>query len=83
MQITRYKKNLNIICECSSIQFLTSGAGSKAWKGDIHDSPHHDNVKFYYDGQGFMSVQLTKLTAHIVFYDASGRVRYELNLPTK
>ncbi|XP_057514488.1 purple acid phosphatase 3-like [Actinidia eriantha] len=62
----------------SSIQFLTSGGGSKAWKGDIHDKPLHDNLKFYYDGQGFMSVRLTKLNAQIAFYDVLGNVRHHL-----
>ncbi|KAL3655078.1 Purple acid phosphatase 17 [Castilleja foliolosa] len=57
----------------SPIQFLTSGAGSKAWRGDLKNL-NEETLKFFYDGQGFMSVQLTKSDAEIVFYDVMGRV---------
>ncbi|GFP96516.1 purple acid phosphatase 17 [Phtheirospermum japonicum] len=56
----------------SPIQFLTSGAGSKAWRGDLKNL-NEEALKFFYDGQGFMSVQLTKSNAEIVFYDVLGR----------
>ncbi|KAM2329861.1 purple acid phosphatase 17-like [Malus sylvestris] len=57
------------------IQYLTSGAGSKAWRGDIK---RYNNraMKFYYDGQGFMSVKLAGSDAEIAFYDVLGRVLY-------
>ncbi|XP_022735153.1 purple acid phosphatase 17-like [Durio zibethinus] len=60
----------------SSIQFLTSGAGSKAWRGDLK---LHDNhaVKFVYDGQGFMSVKMTENSALIAFYDVAGKVLHK------
>ncbi|KAG6736220.1 hypothetical protein POTOM_061052 [Populus tomentosa] len=57
----------------SPIQFLTSGAGSKAWRGDIKKQKT-GGLKFFYDGQGFMSVQLTRDAAEIAFYDVSGNV---------
>ncbi|XP_062158518.1 purple acid phosphatase 17-like [Alnus glutinosa] len=57
----------------SSIQFLTSGAGSKAWRGDIKGH-NKEGLNFFYDGQGFMSVQLTQLDAEIVFYDVFGNI---------
>ncbi|KAI9384296.1 hypothetical protein POPTR_012G042200v4 [Populus trichocarpa] len=57
----------------SPIQFLTSGAGSKAWRGDIKKQKT-GGLKFFYDGQGFMSVQLTQDAAEIAFYDVSGNV---------
>uniref|UniRef100_A0A7N2L7F0 Purple acid phosphatase n=1 Tax=Quercus lobata TaxID=97700 RepID=A0A7N2L7F0_QUELO len=58
----------------SPIQFLTSGAGSKAWRGDVNVKRlNSDDVKFFYDGQGFMSVQLTKAEAVVVFYDVFGK----------
>ncbi|KAK9278033.1 hypothetical protein L1049_027590 [Liquidambar formosana] len=63
----------------SPIQFLTSGGGSKAWKGDIDDQNRHE-LKFYYDGQGFMSVQLTQTHAEIVFYDVFGGALHNLKL---
>ncbi|KAI4352073.1 hypothetical protein L6164_006359 [Bauhinia variegata] len=63
----------------SQIQFLTSGGGSKAWKGDINKN-NLDGVKFYYDGQGFMSMELEKSNAKIVYYDIFGQVLNELNL---
>ncbi|KAH9745980.1 Purple acid phosphatase 8 [Citrus sinensis] len=57
----------------SGIQFLTSGGGSKAWKGDIDWwNPKED--KFYYDGQGFMSVQITPTEVDVAFYDIFGNV---------
>ena len=57
----------------SPVQFLTSGAGSKAWRGDIKKQKT-GGLKFFYDGQGFMSVQLTRDAAEIAFYDVSGNV---------
>ncbi|PON79273.1 Acid phosphatase, type [Parasponia andersonii] len=62
----------------SPIQFLTSGAGSKAWRGDIKGL-NKEGVSFFYDGQGFMSVQLTPTEAEIAFYDVLGRVLHRLN----
>ncbi|KAG8379509.1 hypothetical protein BUALT_Bualt07G0095900 [Buddleja alternifolia] len=60
----------------SPIQFLTSGAGSKAWRGDV-DTSNREEVKFFYDGQGFMSVQMTQSDVEIVFYDVFGRVLHK------
>nr|AAF60315.1 putative purple acid phosphatase precursor [Ipomoea batatas] len=50
----------------SPIQFMTSGAGSKAWRGDV--TMDRKGVSFFYDGQGFMSVQLVETDIGIVFY---------------
>ncbi|KAJ6689498.1 hypothetical protein OIU85_005864 [Salix viminalis] len=60
----------------SPLQFLTSGGGSKAWRGDVSwwDSKE---MKFYYDGQGFMSVQITQTEVDVVFYDVSGEVKHK------
>ncbi|XP_021292213.1 purple acid phosphatase 3-like isoform X1 [Herrania umbratica] len=63
----------------SPLQFLTSGGGSKAWKGDFHYLDR-DEMKFYYDGQGFMSVELTQTNARIVFHDVLGKVLHSLDL---
>ncbi|EEF28607.1 purple acid phosphatase 17 [Ricinus communis] len=57
----------------SPIQFLTSGAGSKAWRGDLKEMKR-GGLKFFYDGQGFMSVQLTQSEAEVAFYDIFGNV---------
>ncbi|KAF3438302.1 hypothetical protein FNV43_RR21064 [Rhamnella rubrinervis] len=62
----------------SPIQFLTSGGGSKAWKGDFDSL--EQGLKFYYDGQGFMSVQLTRTNANIAFFDIFGTILYNLDL---
>ncbi|CAL5354614.1 unnamed protein product [Camellia sinensis] len=61
-----------ISCPDNRIQFLTSGAGSKAWRGD---DKKHDKcaVHFFYDGQGFMSMQLKSTEAKMVFYDVFGQ----------
>ncbi|CAJ2677713.1 unnamed protein product [Trifolium pratense] len=57
----------------SGIQFFTSGGGSKAWRGDIQPW-NAEELKLYYDGQGFMSVQISETNADIVFYDVFGKV---------
>ncbi|XP_016440164.1 purple acid phosphatase 17-like isoform X1 [Nicotiana tabacum] len=62
----------------SPIQFLTSGAGSKAWRGDVKGLNRAD-VNFFHDGQGFMSVQLTPTEAEIKYYDVFGRVLHRWN----
>eukprot|EP00262_Sarcandra_glabra_P022317 TRINITY_DN9858_c0_g1_i2.p1 TRINITY_DN9858_c0_g1~~TRINITY_DN9858_c0_g1_i2.p1 ORF type:complete len:341 (-),score=37.37 TRINITY_DN9858_c0_g1_i2:38-1033(-) len=59
----------------SPIQFLTSGGGSKAWKGEF--DTNIDGMRFYYDGQGFMSLQLTNTEAKVVFYDIYGKVLHQ------
>ncbi|KAK7398779.1 hypothetical protein VNO78_09952 [Psophocarpus tetragonolobus] len=63
----------------SQIQFLTSGGGSKAWKGDI-DKDGRDGIKFYYDGQGFMSLELEQANAKVIYYDIFGQVLHVVNL---
>lgn len=63
----------------SPIQFLTSGAGSKAWRGDV-EGLNRKGVKFFYDGQGFMSVQLTPVNTEIVFYNVFGNVLHRWNV---
>lgn len=68
------------IIKCSSIQFLTSGAGSRAWRGDVKGDDLLNGVEFFYDGQGFMSVQLTQTDCAIVFYDVLGQVLYRWNV---
>ncbi|XVF12241.1 hypothetical protein REPUB_Repub08aG0098400 [Reevesia pubescens] len=62
----------------SPIQFLTSGAGSKAWRGDVKQL-NREGLRFFYDGQGFMSVQLTQSEAEIVFYDVHGKILHGWN----
>ncbi|XP_062182869.1 purple acid phosphatase 4-like [Phragmites australis] len=56
----------------SPLEFLTSGGGSKAWAGKFKATS--DKVEFLYDGQGFMSIQLSKTEAHFAFYDVAGSV---------
>ncbi|CAI9113245.1 OLC1v1013818C1 [Oldenlandia corymbosa var. corymbosa] len=60
----------------SPLQFLTSGAGSKAWRGDVKEL-NSEGLKFFYDGQGFMSVRLTQTDAETVFYDVFGEVLHK------
>ncbi|KAL5553331.1 hypothetical protein UlMin_040732 [Ulmus minor] len=60
----------------SGIQFLTSGGGSKAWRGDVSWWDPKE-MKFYYDGQGFMSVQITQTQLDIAFYDIFGHVLHK------
>ncbi|KAK4596949.1 hypothetical protein RGQ29_014828 [Quercus rubra] len=60
----------------SQIQFLTSGGGSKAWRGDIREW-NPEELKLYYDGQGFMSMKITQTHVDIVFYDVFGNVLHK------
>ncbi|KAE8691943.1 Purple acid phosphatase 17 [Hibiscus syriacus] len=63
------------------IQYLTSGGGSKAWRGDL--KPEDDiesTAKFLYDGQGFMSVEMNENDVMIVFYDVDGNVLHDWNI---
>ncbi|KAK9107531.1 hypothetical protein Syun_023542 [Stephania yunnanensis] len=61
-----------------SIQFLTTGAGSKAWRGNLRE--HEEGVKFYYDGQGFLSAELNHSEARIAYYDVFGQILHEFTL---
>eukprot|EP01018_Ginkgo_biloba_P005120 Gb_14817 [translate_table: standard] len=63
----------------SPIQFLTSGGGSKAWKG-IDQEANMDGLQMYYDGQGFMSIEINPTTLRAAFYDAEGNTIHELSL---
>ncbi|GER53768.1 purple acid phosphatase 17 [Striga asiatica] len=67
----------------SPIQFMTSGGGSKAWRGDLNTSNDGD-LRFFYDGQGFMSVEMTKSDVETIFYDVLGRVlhRWTVSKPS-
>ncbi|XP_038702513.1 purple acid phosphatase 3-like [Tripterygium wilfordii] len=60
----------------SPIQYLTSGGGSKAWGHEFRDYDK-DAMKFFYDGQGFMSVYITPTDAKIVVYDVFGQVLHK------
>ncbi|GJN30827.1 hypothetical protein PR202_gb19165 [Eleusine coracana subsp. coracana] len=57
------------------IQYFTSGGGSKAWRG--YFQPNEDKLKFFYDGQGFMSLQLDQDQADFTFYDVDGNILYQ------
>jgi tartrate-resistant acid phosphatase type 5 len=39
--------------------------------------PNKDKLRFFYDGQGFMSLQLNREHAQFIFYDVSGTVLYQ------
>lgn len=62
----------------SQLQYFTSGGGSKAWRGVYR--PNSDKLQFFYDGQGFMSLKLTKSDADIVFYDVAGQELHKWNM---
>ncbi|KAK3442510.1 hypothetical protein EUGRSUZ_B02656 [Eucalyptus grandis] len=63
----------------SDIQFITSGGGSQAWRGKI-SSWKPEEMKFYYDGQGFLSVNMTGDRADLVFYDVFGQVLHKWSI---
>ncbi|CAK9174771.1 unnamed protein product [Ilex paraguariensis] len=60
----------------SRLQFLTSGGGSKAWRGDI-SWWNPGEMKLYYDGQGFMTMHITQTEVEVVFYDIFGSVMHK------
>ncbi|KAM0936283.1 putative Acid phosphatase, Peroxidase [Dioscorea sansibarensis] len=62
----------------SPIQFFTSGGGSKAWRGSF--TPNADKLRFFYDGQGFMSMKITSTTVDLVFYDIFGTNLYQWSM---
>ncbi|KAK4371244.1 hypothetical protein RND71_010719 [Anisodus tanguticus] len=57
----------------SPLQFLTSGGGSKSWRGDVNWW-NPNELKFYYDGQGFMAMQITQTEVWIQFFDIFGNI---------
>lgn len=60
----------------SKLQFLTSGGGSKAWRGDVKPW-NQEQLKLFYDGQGFMSLQITKTQIDVTYYDVFGDVLHK------
>ncbi|XP_021742334.1 purple acid phosphatase 8-like [Chenopodium quinoa] len=60
----------------SEIEFLTSGGGSKSWRGDEKEW-NPEELKLYYDGQGFMSMQVTRTRVDIAFFDIFGNTLHK------
>jgi len=67
----------------SPLHFLTSGGGSKAWRGRGADEDKDLGLQFYYDGQGFAAVSVAPSFFHIDFYDISGNILHTLHLSKK
>ncbi|XP_024961826.1 purple acid phosphatase 8-like isoform X1 [Cynara cardunculus var. scolymus] len=63
----------HISSQNSQLQFLTSGGGSKAWRGEINDWDSNE-MKFYYDGQGFMTLGIAENEVNVAFYDVVGKI---------
>ncbi|KAH7683786.1 Acid phosphatase protein [Dioscorea alata] len=61
----------------SPIQYLTSGGGSKAWRGKF--TQNADELRFFYDGQGFMSMKITSTRVDLMFYDIFGTHLHQWN----
>ncbi|XP_065857791.1 purple acid phosphatase 8-like [Euphorbia lathyris] len=66
----------HISSRSEEIEFITSGGGSKAWRGDVKKWDPNE-MEFYYDGQGFISLQITPTQANIVFYDVFGNILHK------
>ncbi|XP_042480465.1 purple acid phosphatase 3-like [Macadamia integrifolia] len=62
----------------SKLQYFTSGGGSKAWRGNY--DLNKEGLKFFYDGQGFMTVEMTETDADLIFYDVFGKVLYKWSI---
>ena len=39
-----------------------------------------NGVEMFYDGQGFMSMEITETNLHAIFYDIEGNAIHELEL---
>ncbi|KAK6127791.1 hypothetical protein DH2020_038500 [Rehmannia glutinosa] len=63
-----------------AVEFLTTGGGSMAWRNVTHYERYKKNLKFYHDGQGFITVQLTKSEAKVTFYDGQGKTLHSFKL---
>ncbi|KAM3339098.1 hypothetical protein P3S68_031184 [Capsicum galapagoense] len=63
----------------SKLEFLTCGGGSKAWRGDIKEW-NPVELKFYYEGQGFLSVALNQKEVEFVYYDVFGNVLHKFTV---
>ncbi|KAL9248054.1 hypothetical protein vseg_021417 [Gypsophila vaccaria] len=63
----------------SAIQYFTSGGGSKAWKGIDASQWNPKLLKLYYDGQGFMSLQVTRSQVDLLVYDVFGKILHSWN----
>uniref|UniRef100_A0A0D6R693 Purple acid phosphatase n=1 Tax=Araucaria cunninghamii TaxID=56994 RepID=A0A0D6R693_ARACU len=63
--------------ETSSLRFLTSGGGSKAW-GRTNFS-NTEGLEFFYPGQGFMTMQITPTYINGVFYDINENSLHSFN----
>lgn len=61
----------------SPIQYLTSGGGSKAWRGVFKSNA--DDLRFFYDGQGFMTLEISRDGEYLqfVFYDIHGKALHQ------
>ncbi|XP_051115859.1 purple acid phosphatase 8-like [Andrographis paniculata] len=65
----------------SGIHYLTSGGGSKAWRGGFDiETELRGGLKFYHDGQGFMSVYATLFHIEVAFYDVSATILHNFTL---
>ncbi|XP_062205551.1 purple acid phosphatase 4-like [Phragmites australis] len=62
----------------SPIQYFTSGGGSKAWRGVFRQND--DKLEFFYDGQGFLSLEMDADQSHAVFYDVDGHALHNWSL---
>ncbi|GLJ12412.1 hypothetical protein SUGI_0190460 [Cryptomeria japonica] len=63
----------------SSLHFVTSGGGSKAW-GGVDLNSNSEGLQFFYPGQGFMSMQITPVFLKAVFYDIKGNSLHDFSL---
>eukprot|EP00249_Psilotum_nudum_P003276 c16671_g1_i1 orf=116-1294(-) len=66
----------------SGIEFITSGAGSKAWRG-MNPAANTDGLKFFYDGQGFLAMSISLARINLSFYDIVGSLLYQVDMPMK
>jgi tartrate-resistant acid phosphatase type 5 len=62
----------------SDIHFVTSGGGSKAWKGEF--DAFRPDAQLFYDGQGFTSISVTPTALLVNYYDITGTIIHQIEL---
>jgi len=68
-----------IVQNLVAAQFNTSPVeAGKAWRGVFR--PNDDKLEFFYDGQGFMSLEVDGDLARAVFYDIDGQALHSWSL---
>ncbi|CAI6010195.1 unnamed protein product [Closterium sp. NIES-65] len=62
----------------SPVHYFTVGGGSKAWRGDA--PPVAPGLRFFFPGQGFSSLEVSRNSLTVNFYGVFGELMYSTTL---